>query len=472
MTELTEREIFKQICENDFAFFARQYLKVVEPETEFEWNWHLDTLCHYCERVYYGDIQNLDINIPPRMLKSIIISVLFPCWIWTKKPSFKILAASSSAALANNFNIKRRDLIESREFQYNWRIQMKEDINTMSKFENSQNGFMQAISAGGKVTGVGADLLLSDDLIDAREAFSRLERESVCQWYSSAFYNRAQNKKTVKRININQRLHSNDVSGHIASNYKSFKTLVIPMQKMKDNPSTVDFVDPRKSEGDFIQPSRYGQTEKDDEYTSLGVYGWSSQMQQRPVPEGGGIIKDEWIRTYVEPPKNFTRHIITADLTFKGSKTSDYVCFQYWGEINKDKYLLDIVRGKWSYKETKDHFKSFCEKNNAGTKWVEDKANGPALISDLSSEMTGIRAWPPKGSPYTNIDKVQRLHMCSQEFEIGRVYVPENLALAKVFVNELTSFSENGSTTGNDDMVDTATMALIELKKAQTFFSG
>lgn len=469
MSSISDRQVFKEVCENSFSFFVRQYLKVVEPETVFQWNWHMDVLCHHCEMVYYGDIQNLDINIPPRQLKSLIISVLFPCWIWTKRPSFKILAASRSFDLSTKFNTKRRDLIENEAYRSMWPIPLKDDANTTTRFVNEYNGFMQAASAGGKIVGEGADLLLSDDLLDTMDSFSRSKREAVCNWYSNAFYNRAQNKKTVKRININQRLHVMDVSGHLSVNH-NFKKLVLPMQMTEKPMSTVDFVDPRKP-GEFLHPERYGEEEKEDDFKGLGVYGWSSQMQQNPRPIGGGIIKEEWIRYYDVMPAAFDKKIITADLSFKGNQDSDFVCFQAWGKIGPLKYLIDIVRGKWSYKVTKDKFKAFCEKHDINLKYVEDKANGPALISDLSDDITGINAWPSEDA-LKKADKVQRLHLVSAEFENGNVYIPKNLEIIEAYVDELTSFTEKGSATGNDDMVDTSTMGLLELKKSNTFFGA
>lgn len=465
---ISEAQIFKEVCENDFSFFVRQYLKVLEPETEFIWNWHIDALCHYCERVYYGDYQNLDINIPPRLLKTLIVSVLFPCWIWTKNPSHKTLSASRSYDLAIQINSKRKQLIESDEYRKVWPVILKKSSD--SHFSNYSNGFMKSVSALGKVTGEGADLLLSDDLIDAVDAFSKTKREAVNRWFSNAWYNRSQSKKRVRRININQRTHTKDVSGHIAENH-NFHTLVIPMVAMAENPSTCDFVDPRK-EGEFLFPSYYGQHEMDDDYKGLGAYGWSSQYQQVPRPIGGGIIKEEWIRRYKALPNSFSRKIIVADLSFKGSSTSDFVSFQYWGVSGGNKYLLDLVRGKWSYKESKEKFVAFCKKNDASAKYIEDKANGPALISDLKSEISGLIAWPQKGSSYMNADKVQRLHLCSQEYEMGNVYFPEGIELVETFIEELVSFTEKGSATGNDDMVDTSTMALLELKKSASFFVG
>lgn len=470
---MDDSKIFKEVCENDFSFYVKHFLKIIEPETEFEWSWHIDLLCYHCEKVFYGEIKNLDINIPPRMLKSLIVSVLFPTWIWTKVPSFKIIGASSTSSLAKLFNIKRREIIESEAYQSSWQIKIKDYMNTISKFENTDNGFMQSVSVGSSIIGQGADILISDDLIDPQDAFSKVARDSTTFWYSNTFYGRVQNKSDAKRININQRLHMNDISGHIAKTYK-FDTLIIPMQKMESNTGTVYWEDPREV-GEFLMPTRYAEKEKEDEYMGLGTYGWSSQMQQIPLPVGGGIIKTEWIRHYTPTTgMQFDRVIITGDLAFKKTKTSDFVCFQCWGRLGSERFLIDVIRGRWSYRETKERFIDFCAKhNNATSKYIEDKANGPAMIDDLKDSIPSLFAWPRTNkSDLSKMDKVQRLHMCSQDYENGLVYLPLGIKLVELFELELTSFTEKGSTTGNDDMVDTSTMALIELKDTKTFFTG
>src|SRR5690606_13842152 len=122
----------------------------------------------------------------------------------------------------------------------------------------------------GKITGQGADLLISDDLLDEKEAHSKSKIEYVNYWYSNVYYGRDQNRKVAKRINIMQRLHAMDHSGFIAENY-GFKRLVIPIQAVEKNMSTVEFRDPRKP-GEFAQPSRYSEEEKEKEYKGLGLY--------------------------------------------------------------------------------------------------------------------------------------------------------------------------------------------------------
>lgn len=462
-----ESLIYKYVCENDLSFFLRQAFKIVYPEQTYSHNWHVDVLCKHLEAVARGDIRNLDINIAPRTIKSLLINIVFPAWVWTKTPQKKIITASYAASLSIGFNIRRRSLIKSSWFQTFWPTKIKDDRDTTHFFENESNGFMMATSVGGSITGEGADILISDDLIDVNDAFSRASRDSTRFWYDNTFYNRLNNAKEGCRINVNQRLHEQDISALIKDKFAKldgWESLVIPTVKTERQIQTsLNWIDPRKV-GEYMHPERFGFNEAQVHMTN--TYKWSSQYQQSPVPIGGGIIKKEWIRYYDELPPELDQIIISADLTFKGNKDSDYVCFQCWGRKGVFKYLIDIVRGQWSYAKAKEQFLTFCEKHPmAGKKYIEDKANGSALISDFQKVVPGLEEWPVKNSGISkNIDKVQRVHLISDEYESGLVLIPSKISLALDYVDEITSFTENGSTTGNDDMVDTSTTALIELK--------
>src|SRR5690606_3263960 len=121
-----------------------------------------------------------------------------------------------------------------------WKIPLRDDNNKADEFHNYHRGFMKSVSALGAVTGDGADFLISDDLMDAAKVFSRAYRESVNNWYSTAFYNRAQNKKTVRRINVNQRTHTDDTSGNLEKKH-NFSKLVLPMVMTDQQLSTCGF---------------------------------------------------------------------------------------------------------------------------------------------------------------------------------------------------------------------------------------
>lgn len=466
-TEEFKNEMFKVCCEHDFYFFVKHFIKVIEPQTSFKWAWYIEETAKHCQMVYEGTYTDLDINIPPRSLKSLIVSVLFPCWVWIKDDSKKFLCASRSFDLALSFSIKRRDVILSPLYQKFWPIVIREDKNRSDEFMNMSGGFMKAVSAMGKVTGDGGDYLVSDDLLDAMDAFSNAKREQVTTWYKTAFYNRAQDPNTVRRINVNQRLHLKDISGLLQE--LNFKRLVLPMKKTAKNDSTVDFIDPR-NEGELLNPERFNEENYVTYQKTLGSYSFSGQYQQSPTPIGGGMIKEEWLRWHTEEKVSYK--IIVADLTFKGGDKSDYNSIACWGKSGENKFLIDQIRGKWSYSKMKEMFIQFYEKHHPNTCFIEDKANGSALIDELKQTKSGIIAWPRQGSKYARMSKTERLFFCQSEFEGGNVFLPLNHDIMEAYKAELLGFTESGSTTGNDDMVDTTSMAILELKTKNTFALG
>lgn len=457
---MTEKQIYKTVCQNDLAFYTQQAFKVLEPETKYEHNWHVDVICQHLQNVYKGEIRNLDINIPPRTIKSVLVNVIFPTWCWLKEPSFKFISCSYSDALSVKFNMKRRDLIKSEFYQMLSPIKIKEDADQQRYIENEHNGFFLSTSVGGSATGMGADILLMDDALSAQDSFSTTKREFANHWYASTFHNRLKDKRTGRRINVMQRLHEKDLSGFLSENY-NFEKLVIPMIKEKTQvTNSTNWVDPR-NEGEFLHPQRYSENEMQDEIKGLGSYGWAGQMQQRPAPQDGGIIKKDWIKVESIKDISFERKIISIDATFKGGKNSDFVSMQVWGKTKTDFCLIDQLRGKWGFITTVKNIKKLEEKHQTKRIFIEDKANGPAIINVLKSELTGIKAVNPKDS------KEARLHSIAHFFETGNIIFDKNLNDLDDLINELLFFPN----AKHDDMVDALTQAIQELQNSNSFYA-
>lgn len=485
---ITKEDVRRELAKRSLKFYIKEMWHVVEGRKPFEDSFYIDVICEHLEAIFNSDIQNLIINIPPRHLKSLICCVFFPSWIWTNDASFRMIFAAYASALSKRDSIKTRNIIRSPLYS-RWFLQngaygnfeesfsISDDMDQTSKFSNNKLGFRIATSVDGSATGDGGDLIVVDDPTSASQSHSVTARDNANFWYDQVFQNRLDDRRTGRRLIIMQRLHEKDLTGHILENHEGYEHLVIPVEYTTKRflTTSLNWKDPRK-EGEFLIPERYGEDQKRADLKAMGNAGYSGQMLQSPVPIGGGLIKKEWIRYYDVLPKEFDRIIISADLNFKKTKTSDYVCFQCWGLLGIYRYLIDIVRGRWNYPETKTNFKIFCEKHpKASKKYIEDKANGPALIADLENQIKGIEAWPTDSSEVPKgIDKVQRVHLISPDFENGLILLPKNMKITDEYEHELTSFTEKGSSTGNDDMVDTTTTALIELrtKSGSRFAAG
>ena len=179
--------------------------------------------------------------------------------------------------------------------------------------------------------------------------------------------------------------------------------------------------------------------------------------QQHPVPEGGGTFKKAWIQYYKELPPFFDKKVLSWDMTFKDSKTSDYVVGSCWGRYQGSFYLIDQVRGRWDFVETLQRFCDFARKHNSVVrKLVEEKANGAAIISTLKKQVTGLIPINPTESKEARASAIATL------WEAHNVYIPsqEICPWVQDFTAELLSFPAGV----HDDQVDSMTQALSDLQ--------
>lgn len=146
-----------------FHEFAKQaWVQIEGPTTPFIDGWHIEAICEHLEAVASGQIKNLIINIPPRCCKSSLVSVMFPAWVWLKRPETKFLCASYALSLSVRDSVKCRRLVDSPWYKARWghMFRLVSDQNTKIRFENDKNGYRIATSTGGTATGEGGDILL------------------------------------------------------------------------------------------------------------------------------------------------------------------------------------------------------------------------------------------------------------------------------------------------------------------------
>src|SRR5258706_6322045 len=107
----------RELAARSLREFVRQAWHVLEPETVFVPGWHIDAIVDHLEAISLGQIRNLIINVPPRHMKSLLVSVLWPCWEWIRWPERRWLYSSYAAQLSIRDSVKCRRLIESARYQ-------------------------------------------------------------------------------------------------------------------------------------------------------------------------------------------------------------------------------------------------------------------------------------------------------------------------------------------------------------------
>lgn len=155
-------QIEAEICRRSLYEFVLRAWHVVETDA-FVDGWHIRAICDYLEACYEGRVRNLVINVPPRHMKSLMVNVFFPAWVWTKDPAKKFLATSYSEDLVSRDSLKCKKLVQSNWYQERFNVVLEELPSTTTKFQNTAGGYRYAFGFGGSITGQGGDYILIDD---------------------------------------------------------------------------------------------------------------------------------------------------------------------------------------------------------------------------------------------------------------------------------------------------------------------
>ena len=447
--------------------FIKEAWSTIEPNRLYNDNWHIDAISDHLQAIVNGDIKRLIINIPPRHMKSISVSVALPAWTWTIDPTKKFLFASYALSLSIRDSVKCRRLIESQWYKeyFGGKFNLTTDQNQKQRFENDKTGQRIATSVDGALTGEGGDIILIDDPHNVREAESGIVRQGVLDWWDQAMQTRLNDPKNGAFIIIMQRVHENDLTGHILANeYDDWDHLCLPARYEKNHitpvKSSLGFVDPRKKEGELLWKDRIDETTLQNLEKSLGSYGASGQLQQRPMPKGGGILKAEWWSEWLEDDLPNIEYLIQSyDTAFSTKENSSYSARTTWGVFKQDGYYNAIVVDMWydrvSYPELRRIAQESYEDFEPDVVLIEKKASGQSLIQDL--RMAGI----PVLEYMPDRDKQARAHSSSALLEDGRIWYPKNKRWAKDLIDICSAFP----TGENDDIVDTCTQAWLRLRK-------
>jgi len=395
------------------------------------------------------------VSFPPRHGKSHLISRWTPPWFLGNWPNKNVILATHTAEFAEEWGRGDRDILD--EFGDRIGISLKGDSKAANRWNTTQGGGMVATGVGGVLVGRGAHLLLVDDPIkDDEQATSVVMRNKIWNWWRGTAYNRLEPGAAV--IVVMTRWHEDDLVGRLLKDQlaggEQWRYIRLPA--LCEQPA--DPVEQRlgRALGDPLWPARFDKDALLRIKRGSGSYFWNALYQQRPAPLEGGIFNRKWWKWYSVRPAKFDEIIQSWDMAFKESEDSSFVVGQVWGKIGANKYLLDQIRARMEFTTTLQAVRNLSAKwPEARLKLVEDKANGPAVISTLRSQIAGLVAVKPQGS------KEARAQAVSPQVEAGNVFLPapEIAPWISDYVEELSGFPN----ALNDDQVDATSQALFRL---------
>lgn len=452
-------EEYDAVTRLDFWIFVQRVFAELNGEP-FADNWHIQLLCAEVDRIRTQPNTKLAVALPPRSLKSIIVSVALPAWLLGHNPGMEVVCASYGQDLAGQLSADCRRIMLTPWYRRLFPATIL-DRQAIGHLATSSGGKRYATSVGGPLTGLGADVIIIDDPMKPDEALSDVEREKANQWVQHTAFTRLNNKADGRIVIVQQRLHEDDMIGHVMGNAR-FELLSFSAIAQEDEEHVIrtpfgTFNHTRKA-GEALHPEREPLEVLKGLQNDMGIEFFSAQYLQSPTPPGGGIVKLDWFNRYDPvnlPP--FIRIIQSWDCASKATQHADYSVCTTWGVTRTEHiYLLHVFRGRLEYPDLRRKVRELAVQHKASILLIEDTVAGTPLIQELSREVLAhIKAIKPKG------DKVVRMQIQTPAIEAGNVWIPQEAYWLGDYLNELAMFPKGKY----DDQIDSTAQALAYIKE-------
>jgi predicted phage terminase large subunit-like protein len=504
----------KAACEKALIELTAYCWPIIDPGEELVTGWAMDAIAGHLEAVHHGHINRLLITVPPGFSKSSLTNVFFPLWIWLQEPHTRFICASYEQGISERDNMKCMRIIRHEKWQHFWGDRFKlVTPTTIGKFENDHTGWKMATSVGGALIGHRANYILIDDPNDPKvENQSGAKRNAAVRWFRETVPTRLNNMARDKIIVIQQRLHMEDVAGTaLGLEHENYVHLNIPMEYEprlwvnafvpSDNddepdqietlyddaaaavdPDNVFWSDPRTQDGELAWPERFPRRIVEKMKKTLGRTMAASQLQQRPVPRGGNIVKtSDWKIWKEEKFPAFTFILATLDTAYTENERNDPSGLTIWG-LTSDEHgnlrimliyawtdwleLTPLVRRVLHTCTRNDILYEECEglpRFPVDKLVIEGKASGISVQQEIARLLqNGVgRKLPVDMLPAKLLrdDKISRLISVSHLFENGMIWAPD-----KQYADGVIDQIGNFPYASHDEYVDCTSMALRWLR--------
>lgn len=473
MNEVEHPEYLGQILlSKGFRVWFKYMFYVIEGRKFIEEDLHTSLFDRF-DGIYAYKITRDNINIPPRSGKT-TMAKYFLAYCWAKNAKSNFIYTSFSQALLSDIARSLVDILEHPVYRamYDLTIeQEEEEVNPIDlywqqylqnnekkqkatysskKIVSPNGGVILFSSIGASITGFGAGVrgasnfsgaLIIDDGNKPADMHSEVMRSKVISYFEETLLSRL-NTSDTPIINIQQRLHLQDLTGVLMEKY-NFSQLCKPLMV----------------EGKCQLPSQYSEDRLKE--IQVNDYMFKAQYQQEPIQFGGAVFKVEWWKYYKQLPElEYVK--IYADTALKTKEHNDYSVFQLWGKgRDKNMYLIDQVRGKWEAYDLERQAIAFWNKHkphyNLRSFGIEDKASGTGLIQNLIRNQSF-----PVTAMQVDKDKYTRAMDIQPQIQSGFVYLPEQAEYLSEYVNEFSAFSPL-MTHKHDDQIDTTMHAISDM---------
>lgn len=492
LAKLKERALAAAEARLSFAEFVKQAWHVLEP-VALEWNWHLDALCaniqgmldefkraHKDPTRYVMRWKRFIQNLCPGTLKSRFLMVFAPAWMWIDCPWWQVLCSSSNPENVRRDAEAHRDLVRSKwyrsQFGVSWTTydvldedevtreaegspeggNIRQDIDSKSKFANTAGGMRTSRGLNSKVVGIHVHAIFLDDPDDLEDVKSPAERENR-DGRLRALGNRLIDQRAFVFFILQQRVHVADTTGMLLAeggwhhcNYPLFYEAKL----RKDSPF---YIDPRNCEGENLHPARFTPEVVEGEKKRLKL-NYQAQYQGDPQPEGGVMFNPEHFGTFdivIEDDSQLApipKHgefvtllrtgrfdldwlVISCDGTL-GSTTesASEVGLMLIGGKGFRRYIFDDETAILSYPAAKEAMRQLYRKYpDISAILIEDKATGKAMKQELT-DLPNVVLIPVSGT------KPQRAKVMQPSVEAGEWFIRRGMLSREALLLQVGTF--------------------------------
>ena len=421
---------------------------------------HHRKLSKIFEAVMRGEKKRVIINIAPRMGKSEFSSYLFPAYFLGRFPEKKIIMATHTAGLSEDFGRRVRNLLDNDDYKEVFPDTMVAgDQKAAGKWSTSAGGQYFAVGVGGNIAGRGADLFVIDDPHSEQDmkANSRLAFDNAWNWFQQGPLQRLMPNGAI--IIVMTRWSLVDLTGRLID--FGIRNPDADKWEIVEFPAILNEDEPNEKS---LWPEQWPLDQLKAKKIAIDPRFWNAQYMQQPTADTSATVNRKmWnIWPHEEPPR--CDYVIQSwDTAFETKNTADYSACTTWGvwynEEDGDSphlMLLDAFKDRMAFPELKQVALKHYKEWEPDAFVVEKKAAGAPLIQELRRMGIPVQEFTPSRGN----DKITRLNAVSDLFASGKVWAPDT-RWAKEVIEEVAAFPVGE----HDDYVDTVTQALLRYRQ-------
>jgi predicted phage terminase large subunit-like protein len=491
-------ELDKVESEESLLGFVKRAWHVLHPSTPFVSGWAIEAMAEHLEAVTAGEVKKLLINVPPGFCKSMLTNVFWPSWEWGPKKlsHHQYISASYEKGLAIRDMVYARDLLKSEWFAEKWPLSFKADSDGKEFYQLEERGWRFAASVGSGLTGRRGHRIIVDDPHSVKTAESDQERATTAFWFAETLPTRFVDQKNPVMVVIMQRLHEADVSGTIINKLlesQDWTHLCIPMEferkfvswtkvpngttpakvrRVKEDAEPIPYYipdesgelryrqDPRTEEGELAWPERFDRDSVEDLKAAFraegGTYAEAGQLQQRPVPRGGGMFQRKDFGFIDAAPD--IRYVWGWDLAATKDGDGAYTAAVKLGRKDGQLIIADVIRFRGSAHEVEQAIIRAASEKFPMSLPQDPGQAGKAQKARITSLLLGrdVQFSPETGS------KEDRARPLAAQSEAGNLVLVRG-AWNDAFIGEAIGFPRGRY----KDQIDAATRALAFLQERE-----